>query len=275
MIYLSPMVYKVPGVDTRWEWFERNFNPVSYNLPPKYQPEDILLRYSTKGAINAKPGRSIALCWELLPELKRVFNTNRWDGYINETYAAARSCGRILISTEFSRADYEKYGKVDLLPIGVDTELFKPYSEYEQYELKLKYNVPLDNEIGFWCGSTEPMKGPNILQQYANEHPNIYWMIVWYGSNGFFNINGQQRFSVSQTKLVEFMNCADFHLSTSMLRPYYMVEYESMACNLKHRSVLGLKRDFEIGDNPRETIFEHKWDRITCKKLYEEYLNNL
>jgi len=275
MIYLSPVVYKVPGVDTWWEWFERNFNPTSLNLPPAYYPEDIVLRYSTKGAINAAPGKSVALCWELLPELKRVFNTNRWDAVIKTTYETAKFCTRRLITTEFARKDYEPFGKVDILPIGVDTDLFRPYSEQDKNKMRLKYNVPVDAEVGFWCGSTEPMKGSAAVQQYANEYPRIYWIIVWYGSNGFFNINGQQHFAAPQTKLAELMNCADFQLSASLLQPYYIVEYEGMACNLKQRKVIDMEKDFEVGDNPRDAIFEHKWDRITCKKLYEDYLNNL
>lgn len=275
MIYLSPVVYKVPGVDTWWEWFERNFNSTSLNLPNAYNPDDIILRYSTKGAIHAAPGKSVALCWELLPELKRVFNTSRWDAVIKTTYETAKSCDRRLITTEFSRKDYEAFGKVDILPIGVDTDLYRPYTEEEKHKMRVKYNVPLAAEVGFWCGSTEPMKGSAIVQQYANEHPNIYWVIVWYGSNGFFNINGQQHFAVPQVKLAELMNCANFQLSASLLRPYYIVEYEGMACNLKQRKVMDLKKDFEVGDNPRDIIFEKQWDRTTCKKLYEDYLNNL
>lgn len=265
------MVYKVPGVDTWWEWVERNFT-TSRNLPSRYNTDDIVLRYSTKGAINAKPGTSVALCWELLPELKKVFNTNIWDGYINLTYQCASSCDRILITSEFSRPYYEPYGKVDILPIGVDTDLFTPYSADRKHELKVKYNIPLDKEIGFWCGTTHPMKGMQNLQRYAKENPDIYWIVVWYNDKAELGIGASEFFSVPQTQMAELMNMADFQLSASMLRPYYIVEYEGMACNLKQRKILNVEKDFEAGDNPRDTIFEKKWDRITCKKLYEEYL---
>jgi hypothetical protein len=275
MIYLSPMVYLFPGVDTWWEWFERNFNPTSHNLPETYNSDDLVFRYSTKGAINAYPGKSIAMCWELLPELKRVLNTNAWDVPIQATYEAAKSCTHRIITTEFARTDYERFGKVDFIPIGIDTDFFKPCSLEEKYNLKLKYAIPEDKSIGFWCGTTHPMKGYQYVLPYAKEHPEIYWIIVWYTDVGHFTGYGQEHVGTPQSKLVELMNCADFQLETSILRPYYMIEYEGMACNLKRRKILNIQKDFEVGDNPRDVIFEKQWDRITCKKLYENYINNL
>ena len=268
MIFLSPMVYKVEGVDTFWEWFERNFQS-SHDLPSKFNPEDWVLRYSTKGAINAKPGKSIALCWELLPELKRVFNTNEWDGFIKATYSCAASCDRILITSEFSRPYYEPYGKVDIMPIGVDTDLFKPM---DKETLRAKYGIPQDKEVGFWCGSTHPMKGMQNVQKYALENPEIFWVIVWYNETGYLNLESKQYFKVPQTQIAELMNCADFQLSASILRPYCIVEYEGMSCNLPQRKILDIEKDFEAGENPRDVIFERQWDRNTCKKLWEEYL---
>ena len=275
MIYLSPTVYLFPGVDTWWEWFERSFDNTSHNLPARYNNNDVVLRYSTEGAINAKPGKSIALCWELLPELKRVFNSNEWDSRIGVIFAAAKSCDRILITTEFARADYEPYGRVDNLPIGVDTDFFRPYSDDEKYAVKMKYGIPLNREVGFWCGSPHPMKGSENLRVYARENPDIYWILVWYSGTRGFPINAQHHQSVSQATLVELMNCADFQLGTSLLRPYYIVEYEGMSCNLKQRKITNLPKDFEVGDNPRNVIFEKKWDRHTCKQLYKHYIDEL
>ena len=275
MIYLSPMIRSGYGEETFWVWFERNFNNTSYDLPTSYNENDTVLRYSTKGPIYTNPGKSIALCWELLPEMKIVLNDNSWDSIIQTTYQTAKSCDRITITSKFSRPFYEPFGKVDILPIGVDTDLFRPYSEDEKYNLKLKYGVPLDKEIGFWCGTTHRMKGIQNVQKYANENPNIYWIIVWYPSKGNFIGNGQQHSLVNQQTMAELMNLADFQLSASILRPYYIIEYEGMSCNLKQRKIFSIEKDFEAGDNPRDVIFEKQWDRHTCKILWENYINNL
>lgn len=275
MIYLSPENRSAFGDETFWVWFERTFPNTSYALPSAYNPEDVILRYSTMGPVNARPGKSVAMCWELLPELKRVFGDTTWDGRIRTTFETAKSCDRIVIASEFSRKDYEPYGKVDYLPLGVDTDLFRPYSDDEKYNLRLKYKVPPSAEVGFWCGTTHPMKGYQNVLRYAKENPDIFWILVWYSPMGEL-INNSLNYGVqTQQTLAELMNCADFQLGVSLLRPYYVVEYEGMSCNLKQRKITGLEKDFEGGDNPRNVIFEKQWDRITCKKLYEDYINNL
>ncbi|MFA5366484.1 MAG: hypothetical protein WC333_00980 [Dehalococcoidia bacterium] len=276
MIYLSPVngLKCAYGEETFWVWFERNFNNISFSLPPKYNDDDVVLRYSTCGALNAKPANVIALCWELYPEMKKVLGGNQWDGFIQKTYETAKHSDRITVASKFSIPFYEQFGKVDILPIGVNTDLFKPYSDEEKYKLKLKYNVPLDKEVGFWCGTMHPMKGIQNFQKYANENPNIYWIIVWYPSQGSFIGYCQQHVLVNQQKMAELMNLADFQLSASLLRPYYIVEYEGMSCNLKQRKIVNIEKDFEVGDNPRDAIFEHKWDRIAGKKLWEDYVNS-
>lgn len=276
MIYLSPIHGRKSGYgeETFWVWFERNFENISFTFPKDFFENDVMLRYSTcSPPINIKPAKQIALCWELYPEMKNVFNTNEWNNIINKTYETAKSANKITVASRFAKPFYKQFGRVDILPIGVDTDLFRPCSEEEKYKLKLKYNVPLDKEIGFWCGTMHPMKGIQNLQKYAKENPNIYWIIVWYPSHGNFIGLGQQHVLVNQQKMSELMNLADFQASVSLLRPYYIIEYEGMACNLKQRKIINIEKDFESGNNPRDAIFEHQWDRHTCKKLWDEYVN--
>lgn len=279
MIYLSPIngLKCAYGEETFWVWFERNFNNTSFELPIEYKENDVVLRYSTCGALmNTKPANVIALCWELLPEMKIVLNDNSWDAIIQTTYETAKNSNRIVVASRFSVPYYEKYGKVDILPIGVNTDLFREYSEEEKYNLKIKYNIPLDKEIGFWCGTTLKMKGFQNVQKYANENTNIYWIIVWYSHNtGRFVGYGQQHYQINQQIIAELMNCADFQLSASILRPYYIIEYEGMSCNLKQRKIVNIEKDFEVGDNPRDKIFEMNWDRRTSKKIWDNYIYNL
>ena len=276
MIYLSPMQKSGYGEETFWVWFEKNFENISFNLPEKYEKNDTILRYSTcSSLINAKPAHIIALCWELYPEMKIALNSSEWDNIINITYETAKHADRITVASKFAKPFYEQFGKVDILPIGVDTDLFKPYTKEEKYNLKIKYNVPLNKEIGFWCGTTHPMKGFQNVQKYADENPNIYWIIVWYPSSGNFIGYGQQYVLVNQKKMAELMNLADFKLSASILRPYYIIEYEGMSCNLKQRKIVNIEKDFDAGNNPRDKIFEMNWDRQSLKKTWNDYIFNL
>jgi hypothetical protein len=263
------------GEETFWVWFEKNFNS-SYSLPKQYTKEDVVLRYSTVGPLHTKPGKSVALCWELLPEMQIVLEDNSWDSIIGTTYETARVSDYITVASRFSVPFYSGFGKpVDILPIGVDTDLFRPFSLDEKYKLKLKYNIPLDKKIGFWCGTPHKMKGSVNLQKYADEHLDIYWVVVWYQAIGSFVGAGQQHFTIDQKTMAELMNCADFQLGTSILRPYYIIEYEGMACNLPRIETVDLEKDFSVGVNPRDDLFENGWDRSSCKKVWDAYINTI
>jgi len=278
MIYLSARDKNAYGEETFWVWFLNNFENSDFGIPATLTKEDAVLRYSLMGAFNAAPAKMLALSWELLPEMKVVLKSGAWDAKINASYKTAQSADRVTAASRFSIPFYEKYsktGRVDILPIGVDTELFKPYSDDEKHALKVRYGVPLDKEIGFWCGTTHEIKGYRRMQQYAMENPDIFWVIVWYPSAGMFVGHGKQYVMVNQPTMAEIMNLADFQLYAGILRPYYIVEYEGMAANLKQRNISGLEKDFEVGENPREAIFEHKWDRITAKGVWEDYINDM
>jgi hypothetical protein len=275
-IYLSPEIKSGYGEETFWVWAEKTFPGNSFDLPEDFGPKDVVLRYSTKGPIDAKPAKTVALCWELLPEMKIVLNDNSWDERIQITYKTARSADRITVASRFSVPFYEPYGKVDILPIGVDTNLYRPYSEEEKQKTKTKYGVPLNKEVGFWCGTTHRMKGFQHVQKYAKENPDIYWIIVFYGPEyGNFVGYGQQHNLVTQPVMAELMNCADFQLSASILRPYYIIEYEGMACDLPQRKILDVEKDWVAGDHPRDQLFEHHWDRPTAARDWMNYINNL
>ena len=78
MIYLSPVngIKCAYGEETCWVWAEKTFKNNSFILPQNYNNDDVVLRYSTCEPINAKPANVIALCWELLPEMKIVLKQN-------------------------------------------------------------------------------------------------------------------------------------------------------------------------------------------------------
>ena len=64
------------------------------------------------------------------------------------------------------------------------------------------------------------------------------------------------------------MNCCDFFLCTSRLRPYYMTELEAMSANLPFVFVEDIQKDFIPSDNPREDIFKYEWDRNKIKNKW-------
>ena len=273
MIYLSAEVVSGLGEDTFWTWFKREFPESQYGLPDKVNKEDIVLQYSTLGK-NKFPDNTIGLLWELHPEMKIKLNSTMWDGIIEKINLCASTCKYRTTPSRLMALYYESFGKLDLIPIGVDTDLFMPMDN--KNELKKRYGIPTNKRIGFWAGTTHTMKGFNNLKVYANNNTDIYWIIVWkqHGEHG--NLQTASNFiHVPQQQLAELMNCADFFLSCGLLQPFYMVEWEAMACNLPMIISSGLEKDFIPSDNPREDIFRLKWDRKTTKELWKNYIKEI
>ncbi len=141
-----------------------------------------------------------------------------------------------------------------LMPIGVDTDIFRPM---DRKAMRAKYGLA-DKRTGFWCGTRHPMKGHDRLQEYSVQHPEIQWVSVMKEQN------------FSQPVLAELMNCCDFALFTGRLRPYFMVEWEAMACGLEVVDISGLERDFRPGANPRDDVMAQGWSRTQAKKSWSD-----
>ena len=271
MIYLNPEVVSGLGEDTFWTWFKREFPSASFGLPKRLENEDVVLQYSTLGFANLA-GKSIALLWELYPEMKERLGSNEWDGRLARIYECARFSTYRTVASRLAVSAYEQYGVVDVLPIGVDTDLFKPLSERDA--LRDKYCIPKGKAVGIWCGTTHRMKGFSKLEEYAKLSPEVYWIVVWKWPQEAGKLAGASNFTqVPQQTLCELLNCADFFLSTSMLRPFYMAEWEALACNVPMRIIGDMEKDFAPSSNPRDDVFRYGWDRRSAKKMWADYLS--
>ncbi len=271
MIYLNPEIMSGLGEDTFWTWFKREFSTSEVKIPKTMHNEDIILQYSTLG-FPGIAGKSVALLWELYPEMKEVFKESIWDQKLVKIFECAKYCTFRTVSSPLAVRYYTDYGNIDVLPIGVNTDLFKQLNN--KTALREKYNIPLDKEVGFWGGTTHPMKGFSKVLDYAAKHPDIHWIIVWKWEHEAGHLPGAHNFTkVSQETLCELMNCSDFILFSGMLRSYFMLEWEAMACNLPVRLFdQELERDFIPSSNPREDVFKLKWDRRSTKELWAKYL---
>ena len=125
MIYLNCEVKSGLGEDTFWTWFEREFPNSSFEVPTKLNDDDILLRYSTLGFLPIE-GKQMALCWELYPEMEALFHTSCFDERMKKVENAARYATYRTVATKETTKNYEKYGQVEVIPIAVNTDLYKP-----------------------------------------------------------------------------------------------------------------------------------------------------
>lgn len=271
MIYLNPENASALGDDTFWTWFKREFPTSQFGLPKRLTRDDIVIQYSTLGFPMA--GRSVASLMELYPEMRETFHSNQWDDRIKKVYEAAKLCTFRVVPSPENIKWYEQFGTVDVIPIGVDTTLFRPM--FRKVDLRKKYNLPQDRPIGIWGGTTHTMKGYDLfLEHVAEEDPETFWIVVWKWEHeaGNFRGRGLNYVGVSQTVLSELFNCADFFLSTGRLKSFYMLEWEAMACDLPMHCITD--RAFGPRLHSREEVMGRGWDRPTVKKLWIRYLES-
>lgn len=271
MIYLNAEILSGLGEDTFWTWFKREFPTSSFDEPEELTEKDIVLRYSTLGPLPVFPAKTVALLWELYPEMKEKLVSAEWDDKIETIYKCAKFSTYRSVASSLTIPYYQEFGSVDIIPIGIDTNLFRPIPG--KNTLRDKYNIPKNKRVGIWCGTLHPMKGFSRLLEISKSNHDIHWIIVWKQQSEAGHLEGATNFTlVSQDILAELMNAADFYLACGLLSPFYMVEWEAMACNLSIIIVGDTKKDFVPSENPRNDIFTLGWDRNSVKKKWETYL---
>ena len=268
-IYLNAEVVSGLGEDTFWTWFHREFPGSVFGVPEALGPGDVVLQYSTLGAPRF-PERTVALLWELHPEMKARLGSSEWDGVIARIGAAGAARWRTTAS-KLMVPYYQHLGPIDVLPIGVDTDLFAPRGKGEA---RRRLGVPDDVAVGLWSGTTHRMKGYDRLLEYAAQHPAVRWIIAWKDSGspkmpGALNVE-----RVPQDEFAWLMSAADFSLSASRLRPLYMVEWEAMACDLPVISLDDDDKDLPPSVlNPRDAMIRAGWSRHDAKLAWGRYLD--
>jgi len=274
MIVLTPEVASGLGEDTFWTWIKREFPDSVFDASPKHlSSEDVVLRYSTMGK-SSNFQNSIALLWELHPEMKRALNSNKFDPVIQKIDECAQSCKFRTTPTELTKTFYPDVENIKVMPIGVDTDLFRPAAD--KVALRRKWNVPLDKRVIFWGGTTHPMKGFSHLQAWKRSNPDTHFIIVWKTHSEAGHLPGAQEYThISQEQIAELMGCADSFLSCGILRPFFMLEWEAMACNLQIINMHSLSKDFIPSQNPRDDVFGLKWDRATAKNSWRTYFDSI
>jgi glycosyltransferase involved in cell wall biosynthesis len=270
VIYLNAEVVSGLGEDTFWTWFHREFPLSTFEEPKRLADEDAVLRYSTLGFLPVV-GKQVALCWELYPAMKERFGSSLWDEKIARVYEAARYATYRTVASALTRPLYAPYGTVDIIPIGVDTEVFKPLPD--KAELRAKHGLPLDREVGVWVGTAHPMKGFAFLLEYARQNPDLHWVTICKTAHESVVMPGATSFvHVDQQTLCELINTGDFFLSTSLLKPFFMAEWEAMACDVPTRLIGEPEKEFTPSAHPRDDVLRLGWDRASVKRAWESFL---
>ena len=253
-IYLQPEVASGLGEDTFWTWLARETN-ASFELPSRLNKGDVVLHYSTLGKPRF-PEQTISLLWELYPEMELRLGTR----YTKRSKLIEKS----MISrwatcpTNYSRAFYSKDTKV--LPIGVDTKLFKPAADASEIRsLKLKYSIPENRPVAIWCGANHPMKGPDLRDTFSKQNPDFYIVEI------------RKESPLPQDQVADLLKISDGWLNTSRLVPLFMFEWEALASGLPMIPAGGTEREFNP-QSPRNFVEEMNWSREKAMLLWLQFI---
>lgn len=269
-LFLNPENPGHLGDDTFWYWFKREFES-SWDWK-EAKGGDLVLQYSVLGPYTGD-AKYVALCWEMYPEMQAKLAPS-----IGDWSEKARRCVDCAAGTPFrtvptaTTAHYYK-NPVKVLPLGVDTDVFRPM--LSKKALREKYGLDPGALIGFWSGTTHYMKGFDLVERFAAEHPEIKWIICWKQPSEAGHLEGAHNtVSILQPHMNELMNCADFFLSTGRLSPLYLVEWEAMAAGLPLWSASPVKR--EVPDHSaRDYVFDMGWDRNSLRGEWQDYLEEI
>lgn len=245
---LIPEIRTGLGEDTFWTWAERELDGM-FRLPES--AEDVSLVYSTMDP--PKIGKTIACCWELYPEMRARLRSSQWDRKIAKIMNCAMACDEAVVASSLMHVYYPR--DTHCIPIGVDMDLFQPR---DKAEMRRKHGIP-SAEVGFWCGTRHPMKGMDRLQAFKAENPDVYMIEVMKGQ-------------YPQHVLAELMSCADFVLCCGRLRPYFLVEWEAMACDVPPRIWPPIEKDFLPKGSPRAELQKRGWSRHSVKERWRQLI---
>ena len=149
---------------------------------------------------------------------------NKWA-----KFNALHSTKTFSISKAVQKRVKEHYGlDTDIVHVGVDTNIFKPYPKKEKKRLRV---------VG--CGTLNPMKQPLLFVEIAQKFPEVDF--VWIGEgvlkeeilekSKYVN-NFELQSNIPHDKLAYYFSQSDVFLFPSLHEGFPKVVVESMACGL-------------------------------------------
>lgn len=153
-------------------------------------------------------------------------------------------------------ADYVKRMNVeysmDVIPHGIDTELFKPM---DKGEMRSKYLSEIDlskyKAVGVWNGAFNPVKNWQIMAELIHKHQDIFWIIIMkHPEVSEPKLSNLTIFNdVPYNTIPELLNCADFYICVSQFESFGLCGIEAASCDIPVISTkTGVFKDWNPGD---------------------------
>lgn len=263
-------IFSATGEKTFWHVLVEELGafPVEFNKGQEIPEDtDLVITNSLWGKITDKP--YISLVQDSYLTMATLWARNI-PHVFNQMASLVHATERVSISNFLAKA-YEKVcGKFNIIPMGVNTDLFKPLDRKE--ELREKYNIPKDVKVNIWVGSHHPVKGLDIL-----DITHDFWILVFKDHLTQVLPNNAVQFThMPHDQLAELYNCADECVSTSRVEGGGLVVIEAMFCGVPVRAHRIGNRAGVLWDwypdnvNPRQEAFNRGLDMPNCMRRWKE-----
>ncbi len=252
-------------------------------------PDIVVVNAIIPGIIVSKNAKKIVLLQDNFVEMRKFPLTFR--SFVKAiitlgkgTYAAKAKIQKkslqtadVVVAVSRSVADSYECKTAKIIPIGTDTDLFKPLPN--KNELKTKYGLPQDKKVKIFIGSIHPVKGFDILKKEILQDKNSFYILVlkdnYLPRYNFENAKIFQK--ISQDILAELINCADVCVGRSRVETLWLGPIEAMFCGIPvDVTPVGIFADWTPENkDPRKEAFEKGLDRETMIKRWENLFSEL
>lgn len=159
---------------------------------------------------------------------------------------------RLVANSVLTAASYHEF-EAEVISIGLNDTLFAPKNKSA---LRTKFKLPSDKRIGIFVGDFSEVKGWSKVSECIKKRPDIHWILVTKKNENYSATNATVYSRISQEKLSELINCADFFLLGSPVETQCLAALEAGLCNIPILMPLtGIFADWSATDRQKVGIF--------------------
>lgn len=159
-------------------------------------------------------------------------------------------------NSRITAASYPEYN-FEIIPIGVNDELFSPADATAKVKLRVKYGLQDFSKIAIFVGSLDEVKGWKEIHGIITKRPDIFFIIVSKCTDGTHNTANSITFTqIKQPLLADLLRCSDFFILGSPVETQCLAAIEACLCGIPViMKRTGIFMDFSPEDQARCGFF--------------------
>lgn len=167
--------------------------------------------------------------------------------------------------------------QLDVVPLGVDTDFYRPVSVSERYILRKKTTNDPSIPIILFVGRMVERKGAHLVRSIVEKHKEWNWVFVGRPDDynpGEWGCSNLQYFqNVSEAELRDFYAMADILVHPSIGEGFTLIASEAMACGTP--VVISEESLHEIDMQDRNLFFSTKPTTASIEKALQNVLADI